>query len=394
MNERLAIVGDGLAGPALARALAEQQIQSTLIVRKDFDSERAFKAGFRVSTPLVREHVMEQLGISAPEYKPLTKVRLFAGGTELQSLSRIAMHRAGLADDPFFTPDPEQASNQLLSYAVDSPYIEILRGGVQEVCVEEGEEDSEPRLVGLKVNDEEIETSLVFDATGRRAPGVASLVVDEVPKAIDVTSNHQPTTYIGAYMHLENLESTAHFRDADTVLSGGFMPNGARIFLVPHSVKGSNATHLCFVGASKETIGQAFRAARSTNKPQDNSHALALQRLAQGTIWQEALDRIVDVDRTAYFNYRSAESRIPRIVGLAMIGDAQVHVNPTSGVGYGHIAKDIRSFLQALQRTATSQEAGQQYNAAQEQVCARRITKARRVATGVRYAGAVARTLL
>jgi len=392
----LVIAGAGTAGTSLALKLAELGIESTLI-DNSFDDCVEFDR--RTTTPIARQDVIGYLGLDVPEDDvSITGKKYLFGDKIIRLLSRIEARMDGLGQRPFVVIDGEASLARLHKRARASEHIRLVEGRVMGVTLSHGG----PRtVIGLSVTRVEagnegsikkvkmdLATSLVIDATGRGTSGVADLLAKEQTDLVEEVTTPQATTYLGAYVEVDNTKLSNRFIGASHTFFIGLLPGGIHVYFAPHETKGSPANHVLFVSGNSERIRTVYAAAKG-NRLQ------ALTQLLAGTLWEEILECTTTADRTTYFQYTKARARYVKVGGLALIGDAGVHTSPTLGAGYGYIARDIQTLLGIIRTVQASKsgeidsgmiaEAGEYYNQIQARVYRRRMARARRTMKAINY---------
>jgi 2-polyprenyl-6-methoxyphenol hydroxylase-like FAD-dependent oxidoreductase len=368
--EGIVTVGDGIAGPAMARNLAEQGIRSTLIVEGEIPgADTALNFRRRPQVPVTQRSSMEELGVDTSGMPRIEYFNFALGSLRFGPVAKRFSSWQGLADT--VAPDTVAARNQLVSYADASPHVEIVEGKVDGVDVGDG---PRPQVRGVYVDGQHVPASLVIDATGSAA-FVADEVNEAVPGSIKVTKRKVPTTYLGAYVQLGDVSGTRHFQDADSVGMVGVLPTGNRALLAPHKLEGSPASHLLILSGSEAAIDASNDAVPAGASKQEAFVARAEALCGEGSMWGEVIERIEDADRFNSYKFPTAQSRIPQVGGLVLIGDASLHTNPAAGQGLKHIRHDVHDLGTELAATNYAERAGDRFNATRPKVLGRRLTE-------------------
>jgi 2-polyprenyl-6-methoxyphenol hydroxylase-like FAD-dependent oxidoreductase len=375
--ENIIIVGDGIAGPALANSLAEQGIESTLVVRSKPAASKATSR--RLSIPVVNRRIGEKLGVT--DTPPINRLAVFFGDRELPFISDIATDETAT----LLAPDIQAVSNGLVNQAKESPAISVVEGTVRGVMMKE--ESGKERVTGVVINGEPLAGDVVFDATGREAH-IAKLLLKKDESLLKERTRRQPTSYIGGYMQLDTTNLSSKLPSSDT-LAIAFLPD-IRLLIAPHHLPGSNATHFVLAGGRPDRLQTALQESR---KSSEDNRLAALKQLTKGTMWYDLLNWGSNFERTLSFAHRSSVARYSLVDGVAFIGDAGVSLNPTSGVGLRHITEDVEALVGLMATGLTLDKATSAYNTLQEKKNSQRQKKSQRIFRGAQLVGRSARIL-
>ena len=364
----IVIIGAGISGLALANLLVNS-VESNFtctVVGPTFKSIDDIEMKTRVSSPIIKGHVLRKLGIPLNSQRSVyerkvevdgnvTSLGLFFAGFIKWNLNRR------LAYDPVHFLDINLAQKDMYEMLSDNPRIHFIDSKFRGVEVDRNRITSVVIADGQKINNPQ----LIVDATGRKAR-VANELNKHIPNAVSETRTAKPSILISGFVEINNTlsEASSFLYEGSSVF---FLKEGVLCAVSPiKQMEGSSSTHVLFFEGRTQTMESVLKKARSSPHSAEYHDTIVelFRLLSEDTKLEELVLNIKSVDRVINFRHEDDVKRKVHAVdsGLVLVGDSQSFTNPLIGSGFRNIITDINALYEALNSSTNLQDAARLYN--------------------------------